>query len=243
MRDWGAICSDRVTSRMPRCIVVFTLLAVLGRTGAGRAPYRATWWDAASVVTAVGFGLIPEAAGFPHGLPSCAPCDPASLPGIDRAALHTFSGGASTASTALLGGVVGFAGLVALDGGRARRGLRARQPAVVSVGPRGGRLRGGDVLPRDGAARGPAAPQPQRRAALHRRGGRRSAARGRGETFSHGCRRRGGARRRDRLARGARPSHGAVKRTRNGERGARNMRACLEPHFRVSRSAFRVWSL
>jgi len=104
---------------MPRCLVVFTLLAVLGRTGAGQAPYRATWWDAASVVTAVGFGLIPAAAGFPHGLPSCAPCDPASLPGIDRVALHTFSGGAGTASTALLGGVVGFASLVALDGATA----------------------------------------------------------------------------------------------------------------------------
>src|SRR5256886_3853874 len=56
--------------------------------------------------------------------PSCAPCDPASLPSIDRSALHTFSGSAGTASSALLVGVVGFAGVASLDGATAaqRRG-------------------------------------------------------------------------------------------------------------------------
>ncbi len=92
------------------------------------APYRVTWWDAASVATAGALGVIPEAARLPRGLPSCAPCDPAALPGIDHAALHTFSGPAGTASTVLLAGVAGFAGLASLEGASA---ARARGDAAV----------------------------------------------------------------------------------------------------------------
>lgn len=101
---------------MRRPALVLTLIALAGRPAPGQQPYRVTWWDAASVAAATAFGVIPEAAGLPHGLPPCAPCDPSSLPGIDRAALHTFSGPASTASTVLLAGVAGFAGLASLDG-------------------------------------------------------------------------------------------------------------------------------
>ncbi len=81
-----------------------------------QAPYRVTWWDAASVGVAGVLSFIPRAAGLPHGAPPCAPCDPASLPGIDHAALHTFSGSAATASSVLLVGVVGLSGVASLDG-------------------------------------------------------------------------------------------------------------------------------
>ena len=104
---------------MRRPALVLTLIALAGRPAPGQQPYRVTWWDAASVAAATAFGVIPEAAGLPHGLPPCAPCDPSSLPGIDRAALHTFSGPANTASTVFLAGVAGFAGLASLDGATA----------------------------------------------------------------------------------------------------------------------------
>jgi len=89
-------------------------LCVRARPGAAQAPYRVTWWDAASIGTAGGLALLPHVLSLPHGPPPCAPCDPASLAGIDRAAVHPFSGGASAASTVLLAGVVGFAGVVLL---------------------------------------------------------------------------------------------------------------------------------
>ena len=103
---------------MRRLAVVLTLLTVVTctRPVAAQAPYRVTWWDAASVAAAGALVVIPQAAGLPHGPPPCAPCDPASLPGIDRAALHTFSGPASTASSVLLVGLVGFSGVASFDG-------------------------------------------------------------------------------------------------------------------------------
>src|SRR2546428_14046335 len=53
---------------------------------------------------------------LPTAAPSCAPCAAAALPGVARAALHTFSGTGDSASTALLVGVIGFAGIASLDG-------------------------------------------------------------------------------------------------------------------------------
>src|SRR5437016_11496729 len=77
-----------------------------------------------SVVPAGVSAFMPAAAKLPKAAPSCAPCDPRSLPGIDRSALRTFSGSAGNASTALLVGVIGFAGVASLDGATAaqRRG-------------------------------------------------------------------------------------------------------------------------
>ncbi|HEX4600788.1 MAG TPA: phosphatase PAP2 family protein [Gemmatimonadales bacterium] len=105
---------------MLRHVIVVTLLAMGVRPAAAQAPYRVTWWDAASLATATALAIIPEATGLPHGRPACAPCDPATLPGIDRVALHTFSGSAATASTVLVAGLAGFAGLASLDGASAR---------------------------------------------------------------------------------------------------------------------------
>jgi membrane-associated phospholipid phosphatase len=93
-----------------------------------QAPYRVTWWDAASIGTAGALTLLPHALHLPHGPPPCAPCDPASLLGIDRAAVHPFCGAASTASSVLLAGVVGFAGVALLEG---RPAAAARTNVVV----------------------------------------------------------------------------------------------------------------
>src|SRR5437868_1647911 len=91
---------------MFRSAIVFVWLFAVARPTAGQAPYRVTWWDAGSVGAAGALSLIPVALNLPHGPPPCAPCDPASVPGIDRSALHNASTGAATASSVVLGGVV-----------------------------------------------------------------------------------------------------------------------------------------
>src|SRR5437660_11182482 len=107
---------------MRRLAAALVLLAVSGTSARGQAPYSVRWGDAASVVAAGVVALIPEATKLPKSGPSCgssAPCDPASLPGIDPSALHTFSGSASTTSTVLLAGVIAIAGLRSSDGATA----------------------------------------------------------------------------------------------------------------------------
>src|SRR5881296_3158707 len=101
---------------MRRLAAALVLLAVSGPSARGQAPYSLRWGDAVSVAAAGVAALIPDATKLPKVAPSCAPCDPRSLPGIDRSALHTFSGSAGTLSTALLVGTVGFAGIASLDG-------------------------------------------------------------------------------------------------------------------------------
>src|SRR2546427_12154962 len=100
---------------MFRSAIVFVWLFAVARPTAGQAPYRVTWWDAGSVGAAGALALIPLALNLPHGPPPC-PCDPASVPGIDRSALHNASASAATASSVALGGVVGAAAFVSLHG-------------------------------------------------------------------------------------------------------------------------------
>src|SRR2546428_9625264 len=78
--------------------------------------YRASWWDGASVAAAGALYVLPMALELPQGPPSCAPCDPSTVPTVDRPALHTFSAGAGTASTALLAGVAGLTAFASLHG-------------------------------------------------------------------------------------------------------------------------------
>jgi membrane-associated phospholipid phosphatase len=104
---------------MLRSAVPFTSLVLLTRAVGAQAPYRVTWWDGASLAAAGGLALIPHAAGLPHGPPPCgnpSPCDPASLSGFDRIALHNFSNPAGTASTVALVGVVVFSGIASVEG-------------------------------------------------------------------------------------------------------------------------------
>jgi len=101
---------------MRRVAILLTWYCASAAPAAGQGPYRLTWWDAASVTGAGALAVLPAVLDLPHGLPSCAPCDPTSVPGIDRAGLRTFSGGAATASNVLLAGLVGGAGLAVLRG-------------------------------------------------------------------------------------------------------------------------------
>ena len=109
---------------MRRLAAALVLLPVAASSALAQAPYSLRWGDAVSVFAAGVTAFIPEAMKLPKAAPSCSPCDPASLPSIDRSALHTFSASAGTASSALLAGVVGFAGVASLDGATAaqRRG-------------------------------------------------------------------------------------------------------------------------
>lgn len=104
---------------MRRFAAPFTVLVLLVRAAAAQAPYRVTWWDGASVLTAGVLGEIPNLAKLPKGAPPCGnpvPCDPGSLSGFDRIALHTFSGAASTASNVALVGVIAFSGIASVEG-------------------------------------------------------------------------------------------------------------------------------
>src|SRR2546429_9687716 len=112
--------------------VAITLSTVAAHPAATQDRYRVAWWDAASVLVAGGLSIIPQAAGLPRGAPPCAPCDPAALPGIDHAALHTFSASAGTASSVLLAGVVAGSGLAPLLGGTPGQ-LRRHALAVANA--------------------------------------------------------------------------------------------------------------
>src|SRR5260370_10678702 len=110
---------------MRRVVIALTLLAATNRAAATQTPdahpvrYRVSAWDAASVAAGGVVALIPDAAGLPTGPAPCGPCDPTSVPSIDRAALHNASGGANTASSGLLLGVAVLSGLASLDGATA----------------------------------------------------------------------------------------------------------------------------
>src|SRR5256885_5489073 len=101
---------------MFRSAIVFVWLFAVARPTAGQAPYRVTWWDAGSVGAAGALALLPVALNLPHGLPPCAPCDPASVPGLDRSALHKASASAATPGSVALGGAGGAAGFVSPHG-------------------------------------------------------------------------------------------------------------------------------
>ena len=95
-------------------VLVLAVGPVAGQEGA--APYRVRWGDAASVGTAGVFYVLPAALGLPHGAPACAPCDSATLPGLDRWALGPVSETGDVASDVVLIGVAGFTALAGLHG-------------------------------------------------------------------------------------------------------------------------------
>jgi membrane-associated phospholipid phosphatase len=77
-------------------------------------PYRVGWGDAASVTVAATIALLGARTTPP--LSTCAPCDRADLPGIDRGTVDLRSGFARTASDVALVGVAGGALLAAVSG-------------------------------------------------------------------------------------------------------------------------------
>ena len=78
------------------------------------ASYRVNWWDAASISAAVALHLTPSALGLQEGPPSCVPCDPATLSGIDRWAVHPVSKSADVGSDVALLAVLGGTALAGL---------------------------------------------------------------------------------------------------------------------------------
>ncbi len=96
----------------------FALLLALSTTAVGvlplsgqsaeTDPWEVSIGQVASVVGAMSVGLIPTIFSINDGLPTCAPCDPATLPGIDRWAVSTerteFDTASDVAILALAGG-------------------------------------------------------------------------------------------------------------------------------------------
>src|SRR3989441_2790472 len=116
---------------MYRGLFAVLVLALSPRPIVGQepaAPYRVTWFAAGAVGTAGALYVLPAALGLPHGAPSCAPCDPASLRGVDRGALGPVSATAATASNLLLVGVAGSAAFLSVHG---LAGAQARGNAAV----------------------------------------------------------------------------------------------------------------
>ncbi len=88
-------------------LVVLSAGALPG-LGAAQTPAYRDGWTSWSVAAGVGvFAALPGWLNLPRGAPPCAPCDPATLSGIDRWVVRLDSEGAGTASNVLLVGVVG----------------------------------------------------------------------------------------------------------------------------------------
>ncbi len=117
---------------MRRVLVIAWAAAAAGPArGAAQAPaYRAGWSSWAVAIGAGGFARLPGILRLPRGAPTCAPCDPAGLPGIDRWIVGLDSRGAATGSTLLLLGVGGGGLLASVSGIPADR---ARGNAAVFV--------------------------------------------------------------------------------------------------------------
>jgi len=95
-------------------------------------PYRVGWGDAASVTAAATIVVLGARTTPP--LSTCAPCDRADLPGVDRWTVGLRSGSARTASHVALIGVAGGALLAAVSGvgpARARGNLVVLANAVA----------------------------------------------------------------------------------------------------------------
>jgi hypothetical protein len=107
---------------MRRGVVAVLALGLCSRAAAGQtAPgppvrYTASWWDVGWVGAAGALYVLPGALGLPSGAPSCAPCDPATLPGVDRWAVRPVSNGADVASDVVLAGVAGWTAWAGLGG-------------------------------------------------------------------------------------------------------------------------------
>jgi hypothetical protein len=75
------------------------------------APFRTGWPDAVAIGAGGALALLPIALHLPAGSAPCAPCDPNTLSGLDRVAVHRPDPAADRASTLLLLGAGGAAAL------------------------------------------------------------------------------------------------------------------------------------
>ena len=102
-----------------RLIQLSLALLAVPTAGVAQQPsgaYRSGWGDLAALAVLAGAAIAPSVAGLPHGPPDCAPCDPASLWGIDRGVVGHATAGAGAASDVLVLGVMGGAALAVVAG-------------------------------------------------------------------------------------------------------------------------------
>jgi len=91
-----------------RAWLVALAAASLPARGAAQSPVYRSGWTSWSVAAGAGaLAALPSLLRLPRGAPSCAPCDPAKLAGIDRWVVSLDSRGAATGSSVVLLGVVG----------------------------------------------------------------------------------------------------------------------------------------
>ena len=103
--------------RRPICLGLALLAApAMGAAQQPAGRYQSGWGDLVALAVLAGVAVVPSAAGLPHGPPDCAPCDPATLWGIDRGVVGHATAWAGTASDVVVLGVMGGAALAALAG-------------------------------------------------------------------------------------------------------------------------------
>ena len=101
-------------------LVVLASAGALPGLGTAQTPAYRDGWTFWSVAAGVGvFAALPGLLNLPRGTSPCAPCDPATLSGIDRWVVRLDSKGAGTASNVLLVGVVGGGFLASKTSGNA----------------------------------------------------------------------------------------------------------------------------
>ena len=109
----------RARAILRRCAVLMAATLVLRgvpAVGQERPSYHVSWGDGLSIGSAGVVYLLPRALGLPKGGPSCAPCDPATLPGVDRLAVHSGSAAANIGSDVALATVAGFSAYAVFRG-------------------------------------------------------------------------------------------------------------------------------
>lgn len=84
-------------------------------TGGGSA-FHVDWHDGAAIAVGGFLGGLPIALHLPSGPAPCTPCDPGSLSSFDAIAVHKYDPTADRASTLLLLGAGGAAGLASIWG-------------------------------------------------------------------------------------------------------------------------------
>ena len=102
--------------RLHRALLVLLLAGSPAAAQDSAVTYRASWRDAVSVGVAGGLYLLPSAIGLPSGPPSCAPCDRATLSGIERFAAHPINAASGRGSNVLLAGVLGLTTFATVQG-------------------------------------------------------------------------------------------------------------------------------
>jgi len=91
------------------CLLATAATAGVSQSQPAEVRYSASWVDVAAVTATGVTALVPVLFKLPSGPPSCAPCNPADLPGVDRWVVGATSSLARRGSDGFLIGVIGLA--------------------------------------------------------------------------------------------------------------------------------------